>query len=193
MYSSNWTFNYIIFYFEKSKKLDKDLLTQSIVIEELVNEVTKNTLMKDLPRSCWINACQGNILKPELYLFSNNDTPDETLSFACSASAGLPVFYGSTHKYIDGKKITLFDGGCLYNPFIPSNIDYPILYSSFRNGINYQKTIPFLQKPVDAVNAIADVIVTTPVEKYVVTGDNEAIKKLVDAGYNQAKKVLQKK
>ena len=149
--------------------------------------------MKDLPRSCWINACQGNILKPELYLFSNNDTPDETLSFACSASAGLPVFYGSTHKYIDGKKITLFDGGCLYNPFIPSNIDYPILYSSFRNGINYQKTIPFLQKPVDAVNAIADVIVTTPVEKYVVTGDNEAIKKLVDAGYNQAKKVLQKK
>ena len=165
----------------------------SIVIEELVNEVTKNTLMKDLPRNCWINACQGSLLKPELYLFSNNDTPDETLGFACSASAGLPVFYGNAYKYIDGKKITLFDGGCLYNPFIPSNIEYPIVYSSFRNDINYQKVIPFLQKPVDAVTAIADVIVTTPVGKYVVTGDNDAIKELVDSGYHQAKKVLCKK
>ncbi len=193
-YNSNEIFELFLKYSEAITKAAKVYGGRgSIVIEELVNEVTKNTLMKDLPRNCWINACQGSLLKPELYLFSNNDTPDETLGFACSASAGLPVFYGSTYKYVDGKKITLFDGGGLYNPFIPSNIDYPIVYSSFRNDINYQKVIPFLQKPVDAVNAIADVIITTPVGKYVITGDNDAIKDLVDAGYHQAKKVLCKK
>lgn len=193
-YNSDEIFNIFLKYNEAITKAAKIYGGRgSIVIEELVNEVTKNILMKDLPRNCWINACQGSLLKPELYLFSNNDTPDETLGFACSASAGLPVFYGSTHKYIDGKKITLFDGGCLYNPFIPSNIEYPIIYSSFRNGINYQKVIPFLQKPVDAVNAIADVIVTTPVGKYVVTGDSEAIKEIVEAGYQQTRKVLCKK
>ncbi len=193
-YNSDEIFNLFLKYNEAITKAAKIYGGRgSIVIEELVNEVTKNILMKDLPRNCWINACQGSLLKPELYLFSNIDTPDETLGFACSASAGLPVFYGSTHKYIDGKKITLFDGGCLYNPFIPSNIEYPIIYSSFRNGINYQKFIPFLQKPVDAVNAIADVIVTTPVGKYVVTGDSEAIKEIVEAGYQQTREVLCKK
>ena len=165
----------------------------SIVIEELVNEVTNSVPMKDLPRNCWINACQGKLLKPKLYLFSNNDTPDETLGFACSASAGLPVFYGSTYKYVDGKKITLFDGGMLYNPYIPSNVEYPIVYSSFRNSINYQKVIPPLQKPVDAVDAIADVIINTPVGNYLVTGDSEAIEELVEAGYQQTKRVLYKK
>ena len=165
----------------------------SIVIEELVNEITNGILMKDLPRNCWINACQGSLLKPKLYLFSNSDTPYETLGFACSASAGLPLFYGSTHKYIEGKKITLFDGGLLYNPYIPSNIKYPLFYSSFCNSINYQKIIPFLQKPVDAVTEIADIIVITPVGKYIVTGNNDAIKKMVEAGYQQTKKVLCKK
>ena len=165
----------------------------SIVIEELVNEVTNGILMKDLPRNCWINSCQGNVFNPKLYLFSNSDTPDETLGFACSSSAGLPVFYGSRTKYIDGKKIILFDGGLLYNPYIPANVEYPIVYSSFRNGINYQKVIPFLQKPVDVVNNIADVIVTTPVGKYIVTGDSKAITNIVEAGYQEAKNVLCKK
>ncbi len=165
----------------------------AIVIEELVNEVTNCILMKNLPRKCWINACQGNLLKPKLYLFSNTDTPDETLGLACSASAGLPVFYGNTYKYIDGKKVALFDGGMLYNPYIPDEVNYPIVYSSFRNTINYQKYIPLLQKPVDAVNAISDIIINTPVGKYVVTGNNEAIEELVEAGYQETKKILYKK
>ena len=165
----------------------------SIVIEELVNEVTNSILMKDLGLDCWINACQGSLLKPKLYLFSNKDTPDETLGFACSASAGLPVFYGNAYKYIDNKKITLFDGGCLYNPYIPSNIEYPLVYASFRNSINYQRVIPFLQKPVDVVNDIADVIITTPVGGSIVTGNNDVIKNLEENGYQQAKKVLRKK
>lgn len=165
----------------------------AIVIEELVNEVTNSILMKDLKLNCWINACQGSLLRPKLYLFSNEGTPDETLGFACSSSAGLPVFYGNTYKYVDGNKITLFDGGMLYNPYIPSNIEYPLVYSSFCNGINYQKVIPFLQKPVDVVNAKADVIITTPVGGTIITGDNDVIKKLEENGYQQAKKVLCRK
>ncbi len=50
-----------------------------------------------------------------------------------------------------------------------------------------------MQRPVDAVNDIADVIIDAPVGKYIVTGNNEAICKLVDNGYQQAKKVLCKK
>ena len=165
----------------------------AIVIEEIVNEVTNHILMKDLPLNCWINACQGKITKPELYLFSNKDTPNETLGFACSASAGLPVFYGSSYKYEDGKKITLFDGGILYNPYIPAENEYPIVYSSFRNGIDYQKVIPLLQKPVDVVMNIADVTITTPVGKAIVTGNSKVIERLVENGYQQAQKVLLKK
>ncbi len=165
----------------------------AVVIEEVVNEVTNNILMKDLAIDCWINACQGSILKPKLYLFSNKDTPDEKLGFACCSSAGLPVFYGSTHKNIDGDDINLFDGGFLYNPYIPSNVDYPIVYSSFYNSINYQRLIPFLHKPVDAVIAISDAVINVPVGKYIVTGNNKAIEKLVENGYQQAKKVLCKR
>ena len=165
----------------------------SIVIEELVNSVTNDILMKDLPLNCWINACQGSYLNPQLYLFSNNDTPDETLGFACSASAGLPIVYGSTFIYKDGKKVTLFNGGCLYNPYIPSNIEYPLVYSDFRNNINYQKVIPFLQKPVDAITNIADVIITTPVGNAAVTGSDEVMENLIEAGYQKAKRLLYKK
>ena len=160
------------------------------VIEEIVNEVTNNILMKDLPLACFINACQGSLLRPELYLFSNKDTPNETLGFACSSSAGLPVFYGNTYKYENGKKITLFDGGGLYNPYIPSDIEYPLVYSSFCNSINYQKFIAPLHKPVDVVNAMADVIVTVPVGKTIVIGSNEVIKNLEETGYQQTKKIL---
>ena len=165
----------------------------AVAIEEIVNKATNSVLMGNLSRKCWINASQGSILKPKLYLFSNDDTPDETLGFACSASAGLPVFYGYAYKYIDGKRIKLFDGGSLYNPYIPADINYPIFYASFRNTINYQRVIPFLQKPVDAVNAIADVVVNAPVGKYVVTGSNEVIRELVEAGYQETKKVLCRK
>ena len=165
----------------------------SIVIEELVNKVTNSTPMKDLPLDCWINACQGKLRKPELYLFSKTDTPDETLGFACSASAGLPVFYGSTHKIVDGKKITLFDGGLLYNPYIPSNNNYPVIYSSFINSFNYQKAIPLLQKPVDAVMDIAAVTINTPVGSAFITGDKKLIEDLEEAGYQEAQKVFCKK
>ncbi len=193
-YNANEIFNIFLKYNDTITKAAKIYGGKgSIVIEELVNDITKGILMKDLPHNCWINACQGNILKPELYLFSNQDTPNETLGLACSASAGLPFFYGSTNKYINGKKITLFDGGLLYNPYIPSNNNYPIFYSSFCNSINYQKFIPFLQKPVDKVMNIANIIVITPVGKYIVTGNNEAICQLVEAGYQQTKKVLCKK
>ena len=165
----------------------------SIVIEELINKVTDSTLMKDLPNECWINACTGSLLKPELYLFSKETTPDETLGFACSASAGLPVFYGNAYKDINGEKTALFDGGCLYNPYIPIDVEYPIIYSSFRNSINYQKYIPYLQRPVDKSLDVSDIIIDVPVGGAMVTGDNDLIKKLEEAGYQQAKKVLYKK
>ena len=165
----------------------------AIVVEELVNKVTESTLMKDLPRDCWINACQGSLLKPELYLFSNKDTPNETLGFACSASSGLPLFYGNTYKTINGKKTALFDGGLLYNPYIPEGVEYPIIYSSFRNTINYQKAFPFLQKPVDAVDSIADVVINAPVGGFIVTGSQDDIRGLIDVGYQTAQKVLSKK
>ena len=165
----------------------------AIVIEEVVNEVTNNALMKDLPLDCWINACQGKLLKPELYLFSKQDTPEEKLGFACCSSAGLPVFYGNSYKYIDGKKVALFDGGILYNPYIPDDVNYPIVYSSFRNSINYQRFIPFLHKPADAVASIADVIVTTPVGKSIVTGNNKVIENFIEAGYHETQKVLYKR
>ena len=104
----------------------------------------------------------------------------------------MPVFYGNTHKYIDGKKITLFDGGGLYNPYIPSNIEYPLIYSSFCNTINYQKVVSFLQKPVDVVSEIADVIITTPVGGTIITGSNKVVEDLVEAGYQKTKKLLYK-
>jgi hypothetical protein len=162
----------------------------AVVIEELVNKVTNEAQMKDLPLDCWINACKGRLLKPELHLFSKSTTPDDTLGFACSASAGLPVFYGSTHKIIGGKKIKLFDGGLLYNPYIPPNLEYPLVYASFRNSVNYQRFVPLLQRPVDVAISKADVVITTPVGMSIVTGSNQVIEKLVDAGYHEAQKVL---
>ncbi len=165
----------------------------AIVVEEIVNEATNHILMKDLQFKCWINACQGSLFKPELYLFSNTDTPNETLGAACSASAGLPIFYGNSYKYENGKKIKLFDGGFIYNPYIPDDVDFPIVYASFRNTIDYQRFIPFLHKPVDAVSAISDVVITSPVGGSIVTGSNEVIKSLAEAGYREAQKVLYKK
>ena len=116
-----------------------------------------------------------------------------TLGFACAASAGLPVFYGNTNKWINGKKTTLFDGGMLYNPYLPQNIEYPIIYSNFLNSVNYQKYIPFLQKPADAAMEVSDVIITTPVGNIVILASNEEVENLVETGYNEAKKVLYKK
>ncbi len=123
-------------------------------------------------------------------MFSTFDTPDDTLGFACSASAGLPVIYGSTHKNVNGKKITLFDGGFLYNPFIPTDIQYPLVYASFRNDINYQKHIPLLQGPVDVVNAKADYTIDVPVGKCFVTGNKKDINKLDESGYKETSNVL---
>ena len=165
----------------------------AVVIEELVNKVTNDTPIKNLPLDCWINACQGRLLKPELYLFSKNDTPEETLGFACSASAGLPVFYGSTHKIIGGKKIKLFDGGLLYNPYIPPNLEYPLVYASFRNSVNYQRFVPLLQRPVDMAISKADMVITTPVGMSIVTGSNQVIENLIEAGYQETQKVLCRK
>jgi NTE family protein len=162
----------------------------AVVLEELIRKETNDAKFKDVRNDCYINACQGSFLKPKLYLFSNKDTPDETLGFASSASAGLPVFYGNSYKYQNGKKITLFDGGGLYNPYIPSDKDYPIVYSSFSNSINYQKYIPLLQKPVDVVNAMADIIINVPVGKTIVIGSNEVVKDLEETGYQLTKKIL---
>ena len=161
----------------------------SIVIQELVELETNGVTMKELPLDCWIHCAKGSLLKPELHLFSKNDSSNDTLGFACSASAGLPVFYGNTYKIIDGKKIKLFDGGMIYNPYIPEGILYPLVYSSFLNTINYQKVIPFLQKPVDAVNNKADVIINVPVGASIVTGSNSDVERLIESGYNQTQKV----
>ncbi len=162
----------------------------AVVIEELVNKVTNGALMKNLGINCWINACKGSLLRPQLYLFSNKDTPEESLGFACAASAGLPIFYGNSYKNIDGKRIPLFDGGMLYNPYIPFDLECPLVYSSFCNSINYQRFIPFLQEPFEASAARADVVITVPVGNSIVTGSNDVIKKLSAEGYSQTVKIL---
>ena len=48
----------------------------SIVIEEVINELTNGIQMKDTKIDCYINACVGKLLKPELVLF---DEPTSAL------------------------------------------------------------------------------------------------------------------
>ena len=161
----------------------------SIVIEEEINKVTDNILIKELNMDCFINACYGKIFKPKLLLFSKENTPNETLGTACRASASLPILFGNCTKSVEGQEYSLFDGGFLYNPYVPST-DYPVLYASFYNYIDYYKLIPFLRKTIDNVNKKSNVIVYAPVGKVLVTGSNKDMISAYESGYNQAKKVL---
>ena len=161
----------------------------SLVIEEEVNKVTNEALMKDLSIDCYINACYGKLLKPQLLLFSKETTPNENVGTACRASASLPVLFGNCNKIVNGKEYSLFDGGFLYNPYIPET-SYPIIYASFYNYIDYYKIIPFLKQTIDASNSVSNVIVYAPVGKILVTGSNKEMIAAYKSGYKQAKKVL---
>ncbi len=161
----------------------------SLVIEEVVNQVTNCAYFKDLNIDCYVNACYGNLLKPKLFLFSKETTPNEQVGVACRASASLPVLYGNCYKIIDGKDYSFFDGGFLYNPYIPET-KYPIIYASFHNYIDYYKIIPGLRRTIIASNKVANVIVYAPVGKILITGSNEEMVKAYESGYKQAKKVL---
>ena len=161
----------------------------SIVIEEIVNRETNNTLIKDANIDCYINACTGKLLKPELVLFSKEDTPNETFGTACRASASLPILFGNCTKEINGKEYNLFDGGLLLNPYIPDT-EYPILYASFHNYIDYYKYLPMLKKTIDRSNKVSSVIINAPVGNILITGSNKDMEKAYLSGYNEAKKVL---
>ena len=67
----------------------------SVVIEELVNKHTNNATFKDIDLDCYINACQGKLFRPQLFLFSKALTPNETLGTACRASASIPILFGN--------------------------------------------------------------------------------------------------
>ena len=161
----------------------------SIVIEEVVNKETNGILMKDLEMDCYINACTGKLTNPELVLFSKEDTPNETLGTACRASAGLPVVFGSWNKTINGKEYNLFDGGILYNPYIPET-EYPVLYASFHNYIDYYKIIPALKRTIDLSNSKSEVIIDAPIGTTLVIGSNKEMIKAAESGYKEAQKVL---
>lgn len=161
----------------------------SIVIEEDVNDVTNNAQFKDLSMDCYINACHGRLLHPELLLFSKDTTPTENVGTACRSSASLPVLFGNCQKVINGREYSLFDGGFLYNPFIP-HTDYPVLYASFHNYIDYYKIVPFLKKTIDRSNNASSVIVYAPVGKILITGSNKDMIKAYESGYETTKKVL---
>ena len=161
----------------------------SLVIEEVVNQVTNCANFKDLNIDCYVNACYGKLLKPELFLFSKETTPNEYVGTACRASASLPILYGNCNKIIDGKDYSFFDGGLLYNPYIPET-KYPIIYASFHNYIDYYKLIPGLRRTIIESNKVANVIVYAPVGKILITGSNEEMVKAYESGYEQAKKVL---
>ena len=147
--------------------------------------------MKNLNIDCYINACYGKLLKPELVLFSKETTPNENVGTACRASASLPILFGNCNKTINGQEYSLFDGGLLYNPYIPET-NYPIIYASFHNTIDYYKIIPYLKRTIDASNKVSNVIVYAPVGKILVTGSNDEMIKAYESGYKQAQKVLKK-
>ena len=161
----------------------------SVVIEEEVNKVTNAALMKNLSIDCYINACYGKLLKPKLVLFSKETTPNENVGTACRASASLPVLFGNCNKVVNGQEYSLFDGGFLYNPYIPET-SYPIIYASFYNYIDYYKIIPYLKRTIDASNNVSNVIVYAPVGKILVTGSNDEMVAAYESGYKQTKKVL---
>ena len=164
----------------------------SVVIEEEVNRVTNNAKMKDLSIDCYINACYGGLLKPQLLLFSRETTPNETVGTACRASASLPIIFGNCTKVINGEEYSLFDGGFLLNPYIPDT-DYPVIYASFHNYIDYFKLLPCLRRPVDASNSVSNVIIYAPVGKTLITGSNEEMIAAYESGYRQARRVLNTK
>ena len=83
----------------------------------------------------------------------------------------------------------MFDGGFLYNPYIPET-SYPILYASFHNTIDYYKLVPRLKKTIDASNRVANVVIYANVGKVLITGSNKDMLTAYNSGYEQAKKVL---
>ena len=103
------------------------------------------------------------------------------------------MFYGSTYRDIDGKKTQFFDGGFLYNPYIPDNVDYPIIYSSFKNDIDYQSYIPLYKKKLDAATKRSSLVVTVPVGKVNLSADHETMDNLIEEGYQQTKRLLYRK
>ena len=161
----------------------------SIVIEEAVNKVTNNMKFKDLGVDCYINACTGTISNPEVFVFSKENTPEVTLGRACRASASIPILFGNSKLIINGKEYDLFDGGFLYNPYIPET-KYPIIYSSFHNDIDYYKILPFLKKTVDYAYNKSDIIIYTPVGRTLVIGSNDEMIDCAEAGYQETKRIL---
>ena len=163
----------------------------SIVVEEEVNNVTDHALMKDLGIDCYVNSCYGSYLNPKLFLFSKEDTPNETVGTACRTSASLPIFYGKCKKTINGKEYKMFDGGFLYNPYIPST-DLPIIYASFYNDFDYYQIVPFLKKTIDRSNSMSDIIINAPIGNIQVIGSNDDMMFAAESGYKEAQKVLRK-
>lgn len=161
----------------------------SVIIEEKMNYVTNNAKMKDLNLDCYINACYGKLLNPSLVLFSKETTPNETLGTACRASASLPILFGNFNKEINGQEYDLFDGGFLYNPYIPKT-EYPIIYASFYNYIDYYKILSKTRKIINMSNDISDAVIYAPVKKVLITGSNKDMLESFESGYKQAKKVL---
>ena len=161
----------------------------SIVIEEEVNRVTDNITFKDLKTDCYINACYGRLLHPLLFLYDKTHTPDETLGSASRSSASLPIFYGNHEKDFNYQHYSLFDGGALYNPYIPQT-DLPIVFASFHNYVDYYYAIPQLRKTIEASKHRADLTIDAPIKGVFITGSNEDMQKAYDRGYEEAKRVL---
>lgn len=161
----------------------------SIVIDESVCKETNNATFKDAKIDCYINASYGKLLKPQLKLFSKEETPNETFGTACRASASLPVFFGRFNTQIDGVDYDFSDGGSLYNPYIPAT-DLPIIYSNFHNGIDYYRAIPMLHKTIVDAKEASDIVIDTPVGGTLVTCSEVDMIVLAEKGYQQAKMTL---
>lgn len=164
----------------------------SVVIQESVDKVTDNMQFKDTKTDCYINACTGKLLNPDLVLFSKDTTPNETLGTACRASASLPILFGNCDLDINGQTINLFDGGFKHNPYIPET-DLPVVYASFHNWIDYYKLIPHLRKIIDEARNASDVEIYAPVGGILVTGSNKDMLKCYESGYKEAQRVLKPK
>ena len=161
----------------------------SVVIDEYVSKETDYKTFKEADIECYINACHGKLLKPQLMLFSKTATPDETFGVACRASASLPIYFGNYDTSVNGIGYSFFDGGAMFNPFIPLSND-PIIYSSFHNTFDYYKLSQLLQLPVDIATEVSDITIDTPVGGVWFTCSNDEMIRLADKGYEQAKKVL---
>ena len=157
----------------------------SVVIEEIINELTYNLKMKDLGMPCYINAATGSCLNPGLYIFSKTATPNRTLGEACRASASIPVIFGA---WEDGENRFL-DGGLKLNPYIPGT-QLPVILASFHNYIDLFKLIPALRKTIIPANNRADIIIDAPVGNISIVGSNKQMIKAYNAGYEEARKAL---